>query len=183
VEKHSARRPANRRPPLRNALPSLCEFGVDNVRVLLPLVLLDPHLRRVSFASDSQSMTAAHLLERAQAREDAATRPRGVYSLRRRQNLDAHVLHRQPLHLVEQSVSEPLCQRRAPREHNVAIEGLAEVHVGAVDRLDHNLVHPGVFQPDDLGIEQDLRRPKPFGADLTKSACMAINVAQHGRSP
>jgi hypothetical protein len=36
----------------------LRELGVDDVRVLLPLVLFDPHLRRVSFASVGRSMTA-----------------------------------------------------------------------------------------------------------------------------
>jgi hypothetical protein len=70
-------------------------------------------------------MTAAHLFECAQARQNAAARPRGVYPLRRRQNLDAHVLYRQPLHLVEQSVSEALGQRGTAGEHNVAVECLA----------------------------------------------------------
>ena len=66
-----------------------------------------------------------HLLESTQARKNAATRPRSVYPLGRGQNLDAHVLYRQSLHLVEQSVAKALCQRGPSREHDVTIERLA----------------------------------------------------------
>lgn len=60
----------------------LGEFGVDDVWVLLPLVLLNPHLPAVlACISYLVNDTKAYLFERAQAREDASASPRGVYSL------------------------------------------------------------------------------------------------------
>lgn len=111
-----------------------------------------------------------HLFERAEPRKNAAASPRGVYSLRRCQNLDAHVLDRQPLHLVEQPVTKAFCQRGASGEHNVAVERFPQVHVRSVNSLDHNLVHARVLKADDLGIEQDLRSPETFRPNLLLSA-------------
>jgi hypothetical protein len=113
---------------------------------------------------------AAYLLERAQAREDAAAGPRGVYALRWCKNLDPHVLHRQSLHLVEQSVAESLCQCGTAREHDVAVESFPQVHVRSVYCFDDDLVHTRVFEADDLGIEENLGRSKSFSADLCVSA-------------
>jgi hypothetical protein len=111
-----------------------------------------------------------YLLERAEAREDAAAGPRGVYALRWCKNLDPHVLHRQSLHLVEQSVTEALCQCGTAREHNVAVESFPQVHVRSVYCFDDDLVHTRVLEADDLGVEEDLGRSKPFSADLGVSA-------------
>lgn len=116
---------------------------------------------------------ATYLLERAQARENAAASPRGVYSLWWCKNFYPHVLHRQSLHLVEQSVAESLCQCGTSREYDVAVESFSEVHVCPVYRLHDNLVHTGVLQADDLRVEEDLWCSEAFCADLVAvSSCV-----------
>jgi hypothetical protein len=86
-----------------------------------------------------------YLFEGAQACENAATGPRGVYPLRRRQYFDSHVLHRQSLHFVQQPVAKPLGQCGPAREHNVTIEGFSEVHVGPMYCFDHDLMDTRVL--------------------------------------
>jgi hypothetical protein len=152
----------------------LCEFGVDDVRVLLPFILFDPHLQSVS-APRHMNHEIPHLLECTQTRKNAAACPRGVDSFRGCQDLDAHVLDRQPLHLVEQSVAEAFRQRGASGKHNVAVERFAEVHVRPVDGLDYDLMHARVLETDDLGIEQNFRRPETFRTNLRV-------VSQHRRN-
>ena len=71
---------------------------------------------------------------------------------------------------MKQPVAEALCECRATREYNVAIECLAKVHVGAVYGLDDNLVHARVFQTDNHGVEEDLGCAKAFRANLPWSA-------------
>jgi hypothetical protein len=67
---------------------------------------------------------------------------------------------------VQQSVSEPLRQRAAARQHDVAEERFAQVEVGAVDGVDDDLVDAWVFEADDLGIEEDFRGAETLCADL-----------------
>ena len=155
----------------------LCEFGVDDVWVLLPFILFDPHLQSVSAPHVPNSVAheeIPHLLESTQACQDAAARPRRVYPLWRRQNLDAHVLHRQPLHFVEQSVTKAFGQRGTSGKHNVAVERFPQVHICPVNGLDHNLVHARVLKTDDFGIEQNFRCPEPLRANLLLSANMNV---------
>lgn len=61
-----------------------------------------------------------YLPKRAQPRQNTAPNPRGVLPLRRRKDLDPHILDGEALHLKEQAVTEPLGHRGAAREYDVA---------------------------------------------------------------
>jgi len=63
-------------------------------------------------------------------------------------------------------VRRTLDERPSTAEHDVAEERLAQVEVGAVDRVDDDLVHACVLEADDLGVEQELGCAMPFGAEL-----------------
>lgn len=73
-----------------------CELLVYYVWILLPFVLVDPHLfhtcQSTSHGSTGSRVTM-YLLERAQTCQDAASRPRRVFALWRCEDLDAHVLN------------------------------------------------------------------------------------------
>jgi len=111
--------------------------------------------------------TPTNLPKRTQPRQDAPPNPRTILALRRRPDLDAHVLDRQPLDLEQQPVAEAPRQRRAAGEHDVGEQGLAQVEVGAADGVDDHVVQPRVLEPDDLRVEEDLGGAETFRADLT----------------
>lgn len=107
-----------------------------------------------------------YLPKRAQPRQNTAPNPRRVLPLWRREDLDPHILDGEALHLEEQAVTEPLGHRGAAREHNVAKQRLAQVEIGAVYRVDNDLVHARVLEPDDLGVEEDFGGAEAFSSDL-----------------
>lgn len=107
-----------------------------------------------------------YLSKRAQSRQNAPPNPRRVLPLGRRKNLNPHILHRQLLHLVQQSVSEPLRQCAAARQHDVAEERFAQIEIGSVDGVDDDLVDTWVFESDNLGIEEDFRGAETLCANL-----------------
>jgi hypothetical protein len=123
-------------------------------------------------------VSGTNLLEGTQTSENAAAGPRGVYALWRREDLDPHVLHRQSLHFVEQPITESLCQRGTTREHNVAIERLAQIHVCPLNSLHDNLVHTRVLKANELGVEENLGCAKAFSANL-ELISIRSTVAQH----
>jgi hypothetical protein len=79
----------------------LRKLGVDNVRILMPVVNAHPHLSHVSHLSlNSQPRTrTTYLPKRAQPRQNTAPNPRRVLPLRRREDLDPHILDGEALHL------------------------------------------------------------------------------------
>jgi hypothetical protein len=81
---------------------------------------------------------------------------------------------------MQQPVAKTFCQGGTTREHNVSVERFSEVHVGAMYGLDHDLVYAGVFEADDLGIEEDLRRSESLCANLF-SVSVLPSVLQHLR--
>jgi hypothetical protein len=70
----------------------LWELRVDDVWVFVPVVDTDQHLGSVSMMA-RVSDERAYLSERGQPGQDAAPYPGGVLPLRRRKDLDPHVLH------------------------------------------------------------------------------------------
>jgi hypothetical protein len=82
------------------------------------------------------------------------------------------ILEGELLDLVEQAVAEALGEGRAAGEDDVGEERLAEVEVGAVDRVDDDLVDAGVLLAVELWVEKDLGGAEAFGAEL--SAAMWI---------
>mgnify|MGYP007135351059 CR=1 FL=1 len=111
------------------------------------------------------------LPECAQTSQNATADPGRVLALGRRKNLYPHVLDGHALHLAQQTVTEALGQCAATRQHNVGVQILAQVQVGAIDRIDHDLVHTWVLEADDLRIEEDLRGAEALGADLHAKEC------------
>ncbi len=161
------------------------ELGVDNVRVLVPVVDADPHLSPGGSWEVSKTTSGAgerarqkdipHLSKRAQPRQNAPADPRRVLALGRGKDLDAHVFDRDALDFRQQAVAEALGQRAAAGEHDVGVEVLAEVQVRAVDGVDYDLVHAGVFQADDLGVEEDLGGAEALGADLWGVSVVSVS--------
>ena len=147
---------------------------MDDARILLPVADTDPHLHPHLISVQTHVETAwevkvsTHLPECTQAGQNAASDPGAVFPLGRGPDLDAHVLDRQLLDFVQEPVAEALGERRAARQDDVAEQGLAQVHVGAVDGVHDHVVQPRVLEPDDLRVEEDLRGPEAFGADLDR---------------
>mmetsp|Transcript_22985 Transcript_22985/g.39462 ORF Transcript_22985/g.39462 Transcript_22985/m.39462 type:complete len:291 (-) Transcript_22985:507-1379(-) len=107
-----------------------------------------------------------HLLEGGEGCEDGAADPGRVLPLRRRKDADLQVLRRKLTDVVEQPLTERLEQGGAAGEDNLAVEGLAYIEVGLVDRVHEALVDPGELLPDQLRSEQHLRRPEPLRPKL-----------------
>lgn len=63
-------------------------------------------------------------------------------------------------------------ERSTSAEDDVAKETLPQVEIGAVDRVDHDLVDARVLEADNLGVEQQLGRAMSFRAELF-SRCAA----------
>jgi hypothetical protein len=61
---------------------------------------------------------------------------------------------------VQEPVSEALGQRRAAREDDIAKQCRSQVHVGAVDSINDDLVDSGILESDDLGLKEDFRSTK-----------------------
>ena len=162
------------------------ELGVNDVGVFVPVVDAHPHLPSV-VSSSSQSTQGRKirtcLSECAQPGENAAPDPRAVLALGRRKDLDAHVLDGKPLQLGQQPVAKALCERGPAGEHDVGVEGLAQVQVGAVDGVDHHLVDALVFQPHELRVEQDLGGAEALGADLARGSAALRGAARTRRLP
>lgn len=149
----------------------LRKFGVDNVRILMPVVNAHPHLSHVSYRSFNPKTQArtTYLPKRAQPRQNTASNPRRVLPLRRCKDLDPHILDSETLHLEQKTITEPLGHRGAARENNVAEQRLAQVEIGAVYGVDNDLVHARVLEPDDLWVEKDFWGAETLGSDLCSS--------------
>ena len=152
------------------------EFRMDNVRILLPVADADPHLSHHVSASQTTTQPphdthmerdhSTDLPERTQPRQNTPPNPGTILALRRRPDLDPHVLDGQSLDLVQKSVAEALGQRRAAGEDDVAEEGLTQIHIGAVDGVDDHVMQAGILQADNLRVEENFRGAKAFRADL-----------------
>ena len=161
----------------------LRKLGVDNVRILMPVVNAHPHLPHVSHHSlNPQTKTrTTYLPKRAQPRQNTASNPRRVLPLRRREDLGPHILDGEALHLEQKTITEPLGHRSTTREHNVAEQRLAQVEIGAVYGVDDDLVHARVLEPDDLGVEKDFWSAETLGSDLCLSVLAGQPKVQSGQ--
>ena len=57
-------------------------------------------------------------------------------------------------------------ERAAAGEDDVGVKGLAEVHVGELDRVDDHLVDTGHLEANQVGLEEHLRRAEPLRPKL-----------------
>lgn len=57
-------------------------------------------------------------------------------------------------------------ERSASAEDDIAKEALPQIKIGAVDRIDDDLVDARVLEADNLGVEQQLGRAMSFRAEL-----------------
>lgn len=149
---------------------------MDDIRVLVPVVDAHPHLSRLSVCHfvDPSGGQKTHLSESAETSQDTSSDPCRVLALRRRKDLYPHVLDGQPLQFREQTVTEALGQRAASREHNVAVQRLAQVEIRPVDRVDDDLVHARVLEADDLGVEKNFWCPEAFRANLASRLALFV---------
>ena len=109
----------------------------------------------------------AYLLKRAKASQDTPSRPGRVLAFGGREDFDAHILNRQPLYLVQQSIPETFSQSGSTRQHNAPEKAFSKIHVGPMDCIDEYLMHAGIFKTNQFGVEQYLWCSKPFGANLS----------------
>lgn len=137
----------------------------------MPVINAHPHLAPICQPHQPKTLQnlKTNLPKSTQPRQNAPANPRRVLPLRRREDLDAHILDGHALHLRQQAVAEPLGECAAAGEHNVGVQVLAQVQIRAVDRVDDDLVHAWVFEADDLGVEENFGGAEAFGADLTVS--------------
>lgn len=119
-----------------------------------------------------------YLPKRAQSSQNAASNPSTVLPLRRRKDLDPHILNRESLHLVQQSIAESLSQGAPTRQDNIAKQRFPQVQIRPVDSVDNNLVDTGVLKADDFRIKQNLRGAEPLSANL----CMSVKKPVLNRS-
>jgi len=62
---------------------------------------------------------------------------------------------------------QPTSTKRGPAaENDVRVQTFPQVHIYAIDRVDHNLVNASIFQADNLGVEEDLWCTEPLGSQL-----------------
>ena len=91
----------------RADIQGLCEFRVDDIRILVPVVDTDPHLY-LPLADSSKfpdpeigKMDKTYLSKSAQPSQNTASNPSRIFPLRWRKDLDPHILHSQPLHFMQ----------------------------------------------------------------------------------
>lgn len=77
---------------------------------------------------------------------------------------------------MQQPVAEALGQRRTAGQNDVAEEGLAQVHVRAVDGVHDHVMETRVLEADDFRVEEDFRCAEAFGADLDKNPSTSENA-------
>ena len=106
-----------------------------------------------------------HLLERRQRRQDRPADPHAVLALGRRDDLDLHRPGRARGDLLVHAVGDAREHRRPAREHDVAVEVLADVDVALHDRVERRLVDAGRLHADGRRREQDLRAAEALRAD------------------
>jgi hypothetical protein len=64
-------------------------------------------------------------------------------------------------------VQHTRAKRGSPAENDVGVQTFPQVHIYAIDRVNHNLVNARVFQADDLWVEKDLWCAESLGSQLT----------------
>ena len=57
-------------------------------------------------------------------------------------------------------------KRGSAAENDVGVQTFPQVHIYAIDRVDHNLVNASIFQADNLGVEKDLWSTEPLRSQL-----------------
>ena len=95
-----------------------------------------------------------HLLERRQRRQDRSTDPHRVLALGGSHNLDLHGRRGKRSDFALHAVSNAGVHGGAAREHNVAIEVLADIYVALHDRVVGGLVDTGGFKTNKRGLEE-----------------------------
>jgi hypothetical protein len=124
-------------------------FAVNNLRARLVVFLFaDPHL-----------------LKRGEGRQDGATDPDRVFSLGRSNDLDFHRGRSKSFDFFLHALSNALKHGSTTREHNVAVEILADVHVALHDRVVRGLVDPIGLLSNEVGLEENLGASEAFVAD------------------
>ena len=66
-------------------------------------------------------------------------------------------------------VQHTSAKRSSAAENDVRVQTFPQVHIYAIDRVNHNLVNACVFQADDLWVEKNLWCTESLGSQLTKA--------------
>ena len=149
-------------PPLNLFFPFSC-LSFSLLSSFLPLEALAVHDRGPGLVV--LALGDPHLLEGRQRGEDRPPDPDAVLALGRRDDLDLHRPGRARGDLLVHAVGDAREHRRPAREHDVAVEVLADVDVALHDRVEGGLVNPGRLHADGGGGEQDLGAAEALGAD------------------
>ena len=86
--------------------------------------------------------------------------------IRDSQNPDLNIRRRQALQLTQQTVGELLGQRGAAGQDDAAVQSGAQVEIGALDRVDDEVVQTRGFETDYFGVEEDFGGAETFLVDL-----------------
>ena len=63
-------------------------------------------------------------------------------------------------------VQHTSAKRSPPAENDIGVQTFPQVHIYAIDRVNHNLVDACVFQANDLWVEKDLWCAESLGSQL-----------------
>eukprot|EP00053_Salpingoeca_punica_P013702 m.123980 g.123980 ORF g.123980 m.123980 type:complete len:429 (+) comp16274_c1_seq2:170-1456(+) len=106
-----------------------------------------------------------HLLEGGERGQDGAADPDRVLALGRGNDLDLHALGSQGDELLLHAVSQAGVHGGAAREHDVAVQVLADVDVALHDRVVGGLVDAGRLHAEERGLEESLGAAEALVAD------------------
>jgi hypothetical protein len=106
-----------------------------------------------------------HLLEGAEAGEDRASDPYGVFALGRRDYLDLHGRGGEGRYFLLHAVSDARVHGCAAREDRVRVEVLTYVHVALHDRVVGRLVDAARLHAQERRLEERLGAPESLVAD------------------
>merc|ERR1719352_1713186 len=114
-----------------------------------------------------------HLLEGTQRRQDRATDPHRVLALRRSHDLDLHRGWCQGCKFFGHALTDTCKHCGSTRQHNVAVEVLADVHIAFHDGLEGSVMNAAGLLADEAWLEKHLR-----AAEALASHCDNIPIWQ-----
>merc|ERR1712014_511101 len=105
-----------------------------------------------------------HLLECGQTGEDGSTNPHGVLTFWRSNHLDLHRGRCQCSELLGHPLTNSSKHGGATREHNIAIQVFADIHIALHNRLESRVMDATCLLSNKAWLEQHLRAAEALTA-------------------
>merc|ERR1719188_2984672 len=127
-----------------------------------------------------------HLLEGAKRRQDGTSDPNRVLALGRSHHLDLHRGGSEGCELLRHALTDAREHGRAPREHHVPVEVLADVHVALHDGLERGVMDAAGLLTHKARLEEHLRAAEALAAHgddvpVRQLVCLLLVRALRGR--